>query len=694
MAKKQGELNVKIKLSIDSFVKKLNRLDRKVNQFSQDLEKTGKFLTTRFSIPLAAAGVVALKTSAKFERLRVTMDVLTGSAEQGAKSYNELVEVSSKTPFRLEQLSKGFNILLGFGLAADDAMNATRRLGDMVALTGGNLNNVAIAFGQARAEGKVMTRDLRQLINQQIPIIELLEKELGKTSAEIFEMAETSRLGYDVVARAINNATNEGGKFYRGTERLADTLDGVWSTFRDNVDLAAKTFGDSIEKALGVKEVLKTMGGVLRVLANRFKSLDDSTKSWVVRLGVVAIAAGPLLLVLGQIPKLITAITAGMRVFSRVIQLIVSPKVILITALVAALAAIGIYLYKNWEIVKARFQNIWSGLKNIFLSGIQYIVGKLAEFDSWLGGVIPGVKEFNEWLQSIEPIKIIDPGEAQSFSEFMASVKKDLQDLQNAVLSPAGEIDDSFSSVGAGGGGAKKGSSGSGTNLLDYSKLIYPFVKLKNKMNEMKAEVITFSSELATNWSGLITNIMENAKNMANFMQGEWTKATVFIARNFDFIANLTMGVFTDVFDAIASGGEDVFKTLTRTIGALVKKLIVAAAAAFFLSSILGGFNITKIGSVKTSFEGLFNALSGIKFFAKGGITTGPTPAILGDNPSGREAVVPFERMGEFLKAAAPYVPNSGGGPVTFRILGKDLIGVLGMANDEYTMLGGSSIIP
>ena len=299
MAKKQGELNVKIKLSIDSFVKKLNRLDRKVNQFSQDLEKTGKFLTTRFSIPLAAAGVVALKTSAKFERLRVTMDVLTGSAEQGAKSYNELVEVSSKTPFRLEQLSKGFNILLGFGLAADDTMNATRRLGDMVALTGGNLNNVAIAFGQARAEGKVMTRDLRQLINQQIPIIELLEKELGKTSAEIFEMAETSRLGYDVVARAINNATNEGGKFYRGTERLADTLDGVWSTFRDNVDLAAKTFGDSIEKALGVKEVLKTMGGVLRVLANRFKSLDDSTKSWVVRLGVVAIAAGPLLLVLG-----------------------------------------------------------------------------------------------------------------------------------------------------------------------------------------------------------------------------------------------------------------------------------------------------------------------------------------------------------------------------------------------------------
>jgi hypothetical protein len=218
-------------------------------------------------------------------------------------------------------------------------------------------------------------------------------------------------------------------------------------------------------------------------------------------------------------------------------------------------------------------------------------------------------------------------------------------------------------------------------------------VKLKNKMNEMKAEVITFSSELATNWSGLITNIMENAKNMANFMQGEWTKTTVFIARNFDLIANTTMGLFTDIFDAIASGGENVFKTLTRTVGALVKKLIVAAAAAFFLSSLLGGLGVKSIGKITTNFKGIFGALSGIAL-AKGGITTGPTNALIGDNPSGREAVVPFERMGEFLKAAAPYVPNSGGGPVTFRILGKDLIGVLGMANDEYTMLGGSSIIP
>ena len=47
--------------------------------------------------------------------------------------------------------------------------------------------------------------------------------------------------------------------------------------------------------------------------------------------------------------------------------------------------------------------------------------------------------------------------------------------------------------------------------------------------------------------------------------------------------------------------------------------------------------------------EGLFSALPAL---ASGGLTTGPTLALIGDNPSGKEAVIPFERMGQFLNMA------------------------------------------
>jgi hypothetical protein len=44
--------------------------------------------------------------------------------------------------------------------------------------------------------------------------------------------------------------------------------------------------------------------------------------------------------------------------------------------------------------------------------------------------------------------------------------------------------------------------------------------------------------------------------------------------------------------------------------------------------------------------QGLF---ANIPAFAQGGLVTGPTLSLLGDNRSGKEAVIPFERMGEFL---------------------------------------------
>ena len=45
----------------------------------------------------------------------------------------------------------------------------------------------------------------------------------------------------------------------------------------------------------------------------------------------------------------------------------------------------------------------------------------------------------------------------------------------------------------------------------------------------------------------------------------------------------------------------------------------------------------------------LFNKLVSLK---EGGMTLGPQLALIGDNPSGKEAVIPMEKMGKFLDMA------------------------------------------
>ena len=77
----------------------------------------------------------------------------------------------------------------------------------------------------------------------------------------------------------------------------------------------------------------------------------------------------------------------------------------------------------------------------------------------------------------------------------------------------------------------------------------------------------------------------------------------------------------------------------------------------------------------------LFNSLVKLK---DGGMVLGPQLALIGDNPSGKEAVIPFEKMGRFLDMA-----GGSRGPqevvITGRISGKDILLTNERASDQRT---------
>lgn len=68
--------------------------------------------------------------------------------------------------------------------------------------------------------------------------------------------------------------------------------------------------------------------------------------------------------------------------------------------------------------------------------------------------------------------------------------------------------------------------------------------------------------------------------------------------------------------------------------------------------------------------NGLFNSLVKLK---DGGLTMGPQLALIGDNPSGKEAVIPFEKMGRFLDMAGAN-QQSQQVVVTGRVRGRDIV--------------------
>lgn len=157
-------------------------------------------------------------------------------------------------------------------------------------------------------------------------------------------------------------------------------------------------------------------------------------------------------------------------------------------------------------------------------------------------------------------------------------------------------------------------------------------------------------------------------------------------------LAGMLGSTFQSAFEGMLNTGKVSFRGIIDGLKALLIKLLATAAAAFALAAILGGiglgsFNLSAGGFMK-GFKELFSSMSGIPF-AKGGMVTGLTTAILGDNPSGKEAVIPFEKMGSFLSQYG----NGGGNmqvEVVGRLSGQDIyFSGLNYSNSRNKIIGG-----
>lgn len=95
-------------------------------------------------------------------------------------------------------------------------------------------------------------------------------------------------------------------------------------------------------------------------------------------------------------------------------------------------------------------------------------------------------------------------------------------------------------------------------------------------------------------------------------------------------------------------GVMDQLANIAISTGIAIKGIKAALKSLNPIAAIGAGIALKVLSGVMKS---KLSALSAPRL-ARGGMVTSETMAIIGDNPSGKEAVIPFERMGEFLNMA------------------------------------------
>lgn len=333
-------------------------------------------------LALGAPIVGAVKSAADFEKLAVSLEVLTGSAEKGKRLYQQLVGFARDTPFELGELVKAQKTMMGFGMSSDTAYQNLRILGDVAAVTGGDLGGIVLAFSQASAKGKLMAQDINQLIDNGVPVIDMLAKSMGVANNRVKQLAEEGKITYPVMVKAFQQATSEGGKFHNGMIRLSETAAGKFAKIKDDVILLGVKIGNILIPA--VKALLDRVMPVLDAIGKWTDKNPELTK----RIVMVATAASALLLVLSGVGFIVggvaQAVSIGATVFVNLAKalrfvgqavvwlgrlFLTNPILLAITAI-----AVGVYLIiRHWGAIRGWFSRLWDNIKRIFRTFIQFV---------------------------------------------------------------------------------------------------------------------------------------------------------------------------------------------------------------------------------------------------------------------------------------------------------------------------------
>lgn len=653
-------------MTLDSkqLVQGLNQASSNIDKFGDKLKDVGKKLSTRVSAPLGVLGGLAIRQSMKFEKLKTSLNVLTGSAEAGGAAFEELVKFSAKTPFQLDELAKVNNTLMGFGLNAKQARESLKLLGDVAAVSGGDLTGIGVAFGQSAAEGRLMTRDLLQFINNGVPVLKILGEELGVSAGKVREMASEGQITFPLLVQGLQRATAEGGMFANGMQVLSGTLSGVTSTLKDNLNIALAELGNEIVKAFNLVEVGKDLTKFINSAVDKFKSMSDETKRLIVIIGGIGAAIGPLLVLVGTVMSplgkafrllgsAITLATKAAKLFN--LAMLANP----ITLTAAAIAAVTLAFQELIETITPNV-GLFDTVKNIFKS-----LGSYEKFAT---------------LQASSQLQAASSTE--NLTEKIEEQSQEIKDNQSGLESYTGAVNklgevsrQTAVTLGSMFKTPEQKLEEFRRNTEQFGGVVFGGDKHKIKTEGPKAE-----SPLQGMTEALAKQNEENKKLMAKSEDDSVSFTTNLgdiFANGFTNVAmQLGTGTATigQVFGSLVSMLADVAIQIGKTaIQIGVGMLAVKASFKNPLTAIAAGVALVAIGSVMKGLAGQFSG-GGATAFANGGIVSGPTLGLIGEYSGARsnpEVVAPLNKLQGMLAQSGGQNVNVGG---EFRIQGQDLV--------------------
>ncbi len=305
-----------------------------------------------------------VNTGKQIENLQVQLKFLFGSAQEGAKAFDEMAKFASKVPFSLEEIQAGSGVL---AVVSDDA----KELANLMKITG----NVAAVTG---LDFKTTAEQIQRSLSAGISAADLFR---DKGVKDMLGFSAGAKVSVEETVKAFERVFGEGGRFDGATDELANTLSGTLSMIGDKVfnfkrvlldagffSQLKKQFGDlnkSLEKnSETMDKIAVTIGTVLAVgvekLVNGFKFLAKHSDEVVTAFKILI--SFKLAKMFINIGRAIIPVVAGMRALAS----LTGAGLVLVAASVAATTATFLALGKAIDNVEKKINSNFEAQKKAY----------------------------------------------------------------------------------------------------------------------------------------------------------------------------------------------------------------------------------------------------------------------------------------------------------------------------------------
>lgn len=230
-----------------------------VSQTARVVEQQGQSIENVFNRIKSVASVAFAGFTAKeiistlgtvrgeFQQFEIAFETMLGSGQKAKGMISDLANLAATTPFDMKGVVNGAKQFLAYGFAANEITDTMRRLGDVSAGLGLNLQDLTWLYGTTMVQGRLFTRDLMQFTGRGIPLTEELAKQFGVTKDKVSELVTAGKVGFPEVKKAIESLTNEGGKFGGLMEKQSHSITGQISNIQDSIEMAINDLGTQTE---------------------------------------------------------------------------------------------------------------------------------------------------------------------------------------------------------------------------------------------------------------------------------------------------------------------------------------------------------------------------------------------------------------------------------------------------------------